>query len=135
MRFFWIPVILKKDTRHQDALTAASTCRGRFITTDLVLVEFANSLSLPSFRSVVVASIERIKTDTATTVIPFTQDGMDRALTLFKSRHDKSWGLIDCFSFVVMKENGYGKHSRLMIIFDKLVLKHHCSRIKKLYEL
>ena len=29
---------------------------------------------------------------------------MKKALALYKSRPDKSWGLTDCFSFVVMKE-------------------------------
>lgn len=101
---YLIALILQKDARHSDALAAVSTFSGRFVTTDLVLVEFANSLSLPQHRAVVVSAIERIRADTATSVISFTQEGMDRALTLFKNRHDKSWGLIDCFSFVVMKD-------------------------------
>ncbi len=29
---------------------------------------------------------------------------LHRALDLYKSRHDKTWGLIDCISFVVMQE-------------------------------
>jgi len=38
-------------------------------------------------------------------VIPFSSEGMSKAFSLFKSRGDKTWGLVDCFSFVVMKEN------------------------------
>ena len=101
---YLIALILQKDARHREALSAASRFSGRFATTDLVLVEFANSLSLPPHRTIVVSAIERIRADTSTSVISFTQAGLERALTLFKNRHDKSWGLIDCFSFVVMKE-------------------------------
>ena len=102
---YLIALLLKKDARHQDALAAVATNDDFFVTTDLVLVELADSLSLPSFRAVVVSAIERIKADPITTVVPFTGEGMDKALSIFKSRADKSWGLIDCFSFVVMKEN------------------------------
>jgi predicted nucleic acid-binding protein len=31
---------------------------------------------------------------------------MERALTLYEARKDKQWGLTDCISFVVMKEQG-----------------------------
>ncbi len=89
---------------HHDALAAVSIFTGRFVTTDLVLVELANSLVLLTTRAVVIPAIERIRTDVSTITIPFTSEGMQRALTLFKSRYNKSWGLVDCFSFVVMKE-------------------------------
>lgn len=111
---YLIALIRKKDARHHDALAAASIFTGRFVTTDLVLVELANSLALPPTRAVVISAIERIRTDAATTIIPFSSEGMERALTLFKSRHDKSWGLVDCFSFVVMKE----KRIRQVLTFD-----------------
>ncbi|MCZ7621581.1 hypothetical protein KsCSTR_16360 [Candidatus Kuenenia stuttgartiensis] len=96
---YLIALIRKKDARHPDALAAASIFTGRFVTTDLVLVELANSLSLPPNRAAVISAIERIRTDAATTIISFTSEGMERALTLFKSSHDKSWGLVDCFFF------------------------------------
>lgn len=111
---YLIALIRKKDGRHSDALAAVSICTGHFVTTDLVLVELANSLSLPPNRAVVISAIERIRTDAATTIIPFNSEGMERALALFKSSHDKSWGLVDCFSFVVMKE----KRIRQALTFD-----------------
>ena len=111
---YLIALIRKKDARHRDALAAASIFIGRFVTTDLVLVELANSLSLPPTRAVVISAVERIRADAATTIVPFSSEGMERALTLFKSRHDKSWGLVDCFSFVVMKE----KRIRQVLTFD-----------------
>ena len=42
--------------------------------------------------------------DPLTTIVPCSSDRFERALELYKSRTDKSWGMIDCFSFVVMDE-------------------------------
>lgn len=39
------------------------------------------------------------------TIIPFAAEGMTKALAFYKAREDKTWGMIDCFSFVVMEEN------------------------------
>jgi predicted nucleic acid-binding protein len=86
-----------------------------FITTDLVLVELANCLALPPYRETVVAIIEKIRSDSNTTVVPFDSEGMKKALALYKERPDKEWGLVDCFSFVVMKE----KRLKVALCFDE----------------
>lgn len=101
---YLLALIRKKDSRHKAALAASSTYTGPFITTDLVLVELANSLSEPLYRPSVVAIIEKIRSDKKTTVLPFDSKGMEKAFPLFKGRPDKTWGFVDCFSFVVMKE-------------------------------
>lgn len=102
---YLIALIRKKDTLHRAALEAAELYPGPFLTTDLILIELANSLSKPPYRRTVVSVIEKIRADSNTTVAPFSSQGMSKAFSLFKSREDKTWGLVDCFSFVVMKEN------------------------------
>lgn len=101
---YLLALIRKKDARHEDALAASVNYAGPFITTDLVLVELANCLSQPPYRASAVAIIEKIRTDGNTMVVPFGSEGMEKALSLYKERPDKSWGLVDCFSFVVIKE-------------------------------
>ena len=54
---YLLALIRKKDARHQAALAASANHAGPFITTDLVLVELANCLSLPPYRATVVAII------------------------------------------------------------------------------
>jgi len=44
------------------------------------------------------------KEDVRHKVVFFDSEGMEKALALYKGRPDKAWGLVDCFSFVVMKE-------------------------------
>jgi len=75
-----------------------------FMTADLVLGEFANCLSQPPYRITAATVIDKIRADRNTTVVSFDSERMEKALALYKGRPDKAWGLVDCFSFVVMRE-------------------------------
>jgi len=112
---YLLALIRKKDARHSDALTASAKYAGPFVTTDLVLVELANCLSQPPYRSTAVAVIEKIRTDGNTRVVSFDSEGMEKALALYKERPDKAWGLVDCFSFVVMKK----ERLKVALCFDE----------------
>ncbi len=111
---YLIALIRKRDRCHAVALEAAELYPGPFLTTDLILVELANSLSKPPYRKTVVTVIEKIQADNDTTVVPFASEGMSKAFSLFKRRGDKTWGIVDCFSFVVMKE----KRIKQVLTFD-----------------
>jgi hypothetical protein len=87
---YLIALIRKKDACHTVALEAATSYTGPFLTTDLILVELANSLSKPPYRKTAVAVIEKIQADSNTTVVSFTSKGMSKAFSLFKSREDKT---------------------------------------------
>jgi len=112
---YLLALVRKNDARHKDELTASVNYTGPFITTDLVLVELANCLSQPPYRETAVAIIEMIRSDDNTRVVPFDSEGMEKALALYKERPDKAWGLVDCFSFVVMKE----KRLKEALCFDE----------------
>lgn len=112
---YLIALIRKKDQFHAAAIEASESYSGPFLTTDLILVELANSLSKPLYRKTVVTVIEKIQTDSNTTIIPFASEGMSRAFSLFKRRKDKTWGMVDCYSFVVMKK----RRVRCSLTFDE----------------
>lgn len=103
---YLIALVNKKDTLHRVALTASQKFRGPFFTTQLILIELANSLSLPAQRPIAIKIIEKIQADPLTTLVPCTSDRFEKAFLLYKSRSDKSWGMIDCFSFISMDEFG-----------------------------
>ena len=103
---YLIALIRKRDKFHPAALEAAGLYSGPFLTTDLILMELANSLSKPPYRKTVISVIEKIQADSNTTIVPFSSEEMSKAFSLFKGRVDKTWDLVDCFSFVVMKESG-----------------------------
>ena len=111
---YFLALLRKRDSLHQVAVEASEEYDGPFVTTDLVLVEIANALSSPAYRASAVGFVEKIRSDKNTKVVPFGPDGMSNAFTLYKERPDKEWGLVDCFSFVTMKEN----RTRVALTFD-----------------
>ena len=112
---YFLALLRKRDSLHQVAVEASKEYDGPFVTTDLVLVEIANALSQPAYRASAVGFVEKIRSDKNTKVVPFGREGMSNAFTLYKERPDKEWGLVDCFSFVTMKEN----RTRIALTFDE----------------
>lgn len=103
---YLIALINKNDSLHKKAEAAAHKFQGPFITTELILVELANSLSVSQQRQLALKVIDKIRADSFTTVISFGADGFEKALSFYRKRSDKGWGMIDCFSFVTMDELG-----------------------------
>jgi predicted nucleic acid-binding protein len=50
--------------------------------------------------------VELLRSDPSITVLPATPELLSHGLNLFYDRPDKDWSLVDCISFVVMKERG-----------------------------
>ena len=75
------------------------------LVTEAVLVEVGNALSAGMRRH----AAEFIRQCYATpnmTVVPVDTALLHRALALYESHSDKSWGLTDCVSFVAMRDRG-----------------------------
>lgn len=71
-----------------------------------MLTEIADGLASSSFRKAASQVIRLLRTNSDTKVVPATSELFLNALKLYESRQDKDWGLTDCTSFVVMKEQG-----------------------------
>ena len=69
-----------------------------------VLTEIGNALAR-SYRAEVVVFVERCYTTPNIKVVSVDAVLFHRALELYRSRADKTWGLTDCFSFVVMQDH------------------------------
>ena len=75
-----------------------------WLTTDCVLLEIGNSLAR-RHRAEAVNTIENFLSDETIEVVGLDANLFNRAFELFRGRRDKTWGLIDCVSFLVMKDN------------------------------
>ncbi len=73
--------------------------------TEAVLVEIGNALSSRN-RAGAVAFIEMCYRTPNIRVVEVDSQRLMNALALYRDRPDKSWGLTDCLSFVVMREFG-----------------------------
>lgn len=103
----WIALLNRSDALRPRTLEVMATLRqqkAHLITTELVLLEVADALSAPRFRSQVVAFMDGLRQSGVTRVIPANQDLLDEGWKLYGQRPDKEWGLTDCTSFVVMEQ-------------------------------
>ncbi|MFZ2357872.1 MAG: PIN domain-containing protein [Anaerolineae bacterium] len=82
------------------------------LTTDVVLVEVANSFSKVAYRPLAQRIIEALQQSTrmgAATLVHIDEGLWRRGWNLFTKRPDKEWGLTDCISIVVMQERGVAR--------------------------
>ena len=91
---------------YQKALELSILYEGKpSVITDGVLLEIGNALAR-RFKQRAIDIIEGIKASQEIEVIEVTPLLFDRGFELYKSHQDKSWGLVDCISFVVMQDVG-----------------------------
>ena len=106
---YWIALFNPRDQLHTKAITVSHTLQGRpIVTSQMVLTEFLNhyaALGQP-FRQRAVQVVHSLQDDADVEIIPQTEAQFAAALTLYAQRPDKEWGLIDCASFLIMKERG-----------------------------
>jgi predicted nucleic acid-binding protein len=103
--WFIVALINKRDQYHQKALQLSEQYKNHpLITTDAVFLEFGNALS-SNYKNEAAELIEQFLASDEIDVIRLTPELFDESLRLYKQYQDKSWGLVDCFSFVVMKQN------------------------------
>lgn len=92
--------------------------RRKIITTNYVIIELVALLTSPLRvpRPSLIAFIEGLKTSPHIEVIHVDSLLDEQAWQLLKSHQDKAWSLVDCTSFVLMRQRG---------ILEALTTDHH----------
>lgn len=105
---YWIGLLNPKDNQHARAIAASNALgRVRLITSEMVLVEVLNGLArFPALRHQAVTLTDRIMTDPNTDVVPLSGMLFRDALAEYKRHLDKQWSIVDCASFVIMRQRG-----------------------------
>lgn len=96
----------KGDQTHdvcRQAVPFAQKAKQLFII-DAILMEIGNAFCPIQRRKQSGEIIREFRKSKQTTIIHFSPEYFEKALQLYEQRSDKEWGMIDCFSFVVMKE-------------------------------
>lgn len=103
----YIQGLYNRDDQYHDlcvrGLTWAKQAKRLFIT-DAVLIEIGNAFSTVKRRMQGGKIIRDFLDSKQVTVVRLSPRYFDLALQLYEQRPDKEWGMIDCFSFVVMKK-------------------------------
>ena len=99
-----IALINQNDQHHQQASQLSEKYEGYpVITTDAILLEIGNALSRVA-RQEAATIINYFQTAQESTVISITPELLNAAIQMYETHQDKTWGLVDCLSFVVMKQ-------------------------------
>lgn len=104
--FYFLAMLNPRDAWHAEANQFSGQNHVPILTTTWVLVEVGNGLSRSVDRAAVGKLVARLRRDSLTTIIAASDEWFQKGLTLYSSRLDKEWSLVDCISFVVMQELG-----------------------------
>lgn len=101
-----VALISRHDQFHQQAVEIANRLTGYpLLVTDAVLLEVGNALAR-SHKSEAASIIEQFLAFEEIEVVHLTPQLFRQALAMYKTYQDKAWSLVDCISFVVMREAG-----------------------------
>lgn len=79
---------------------------GGIVTTEWVLLEFADAFSLSRTKPFAVEAIKRVHRLPMFVVVGFEPAVQQAGSALYEARSDKDWSLTDCVSFAVMTQRG-----------------------------
>jgi predicted nucleic acid-binding protein len=76
----------------------------RIVLTDWIIAETGNGLARSQIKSPFAEAVERIIASPHVDLVFVDEPLLRQAIGLYATRVDKSWGLVDCASFAVMRE-------------------------------
>lgn len=104
-----IALAVEQDEYHAAALRLTDRIeeeRVPITTTRPVVLEIGNYLATPERRPQTISYIDTLRREPAVEIVPLSTELFRHGFDLHRNRLDKSWGLTDCISFVVMREQG-----------------------------
>ena len=106
---YWIALLNPKDAGHSRAQqVSASLGQARMITSEMVLSELLNAFASKgsALRETACAAVDQIRSNPNAEIVLMTSAAFRQAVARYRARSDKTWGLTDCTSFLIMEEKG-----------------------------
>jgi predicted nucleic acid-binding protein len=103
----WIALFNRRDALHHQTRQLMDEFRQQniiLVSTEFLLLEVADAFSNPAIRGLTVEYINRLRRWKNLQIIPVSQSLLAEGWQLYSQRSDKDWGLTDCISFVVMRQ-------------------------------
>lgn len=101
---YFLALLNPGDKHHARAHQLTAAGAGTMYTSVWVLIELGNVLCRQPLRSLYIATISRLRSESFTAILPPTLEWFDEGVALFQNRADKEWSMIDCLSFVMMQK-------------------------------
>jgi len=103
---YFLALVNARDQLHGQAMTLSRDPPGPMVTTEWILMELGDGLSLPPVRVKFSRLVDSLQIQPDVAIVPATHELFLTASLLFAQRPDKAWSLTDCTSFAVMREHG-----------------------------
>jgi predicted nucleic acid-binding protein len=103
---YFLALVNSRDKYHRAAKVMATQIKPPFVTSEAVLFELGNALARPPHRVLGIRVLQQIRTDAHIEIVSIDVDLFNQTVAFYQSRPDKSWGLTDCSSFVIMQQRG-----------------------------
>jgi uncharacterized protein len=99
-----VALVNTRDQFHKAAEDLAEKYQGwPLVTTEAVLLEITGALSA-RYKKAAISIIDSFLSNDDVDIIPFSKELFSRSLDLYKKYADKEWSLVDCLSFLVMRD-------------------------------
>jgi predicted nucleic acid-binding protein len=105
----WIALLNSADPQHaiaRDRWLALANKGIRFVVTEWVIAETGNGMARSRTKNQFADVVRQTLDSPIVDVVPITREVLENSLSLYESHSDKSWGLVDCASFIVMRDRG-----------------------------
>jgi uncharacterized protein len=106
---YWIALLNPKDSLHAKArAVSAALGKARTVTSEMVLTEVLNAFASKgeALRNAACTLVDHIRNSPNAEVVPMTSSAFREAIERYRGRGDKTWGLTDCTSFLIMEQKG-----------------------------
>lgn len=101
---YFVAVSGPNDSYHARALELSVALTSGIVTTEYVLVETGGLLLRTEDRPAYINLVRDLESDPAVQIIPASKMLFHSGFELFTRRPDKAWSMVDCISFIVMKQ-------------------------------
>lgn len=105
----WVALLHANDALHSRAdaaMRAIGGDRRKLVLTDYIIAETGNALSRRHGRSRFVDAVKQLRRSDNAEIVFVDPPLLDEAIALYQQSADKSWGLVDCTSFILMRQLG-----------------------------
>ncbi len=101
---FVVALVNQNDQFHAQAAELSKKYENEpLIMTDMILFEIGNALAR-NYKHEAVQIIKAFRSSAQTLIIELNSALLGRAFDMYEKYDDKSWGMVDCLSFVVMQD-------------------------------
>lgn len=102
---FVVALVNQKDQYHDQALELSRIYENTpLLMTEAVLLEIGNALA-KDYKQEAIETIKAFRTSNEVVIVELNSQLFNKGFEMYEKYQDKAWGLVDCISFVVMRDN------------------------------